>query len=104
MFINFLEATCTDANLVQVADLVKNIITVIRWGVPVVIVILAMIDLGKAVTSQKEDEIKKATSGLVKRLIFGVVFFLVPSIVGFVLGLVAGSSEGVACFTTFLPV
>ena len=39
-----------------IAGLLKTIYTVIKIAVPLILVLMGMIDLGKAVISQKEDE------------------------------------------------
>ena len=48
----------------------------------------------KALTAQSQDEVKKATNKLVKRLIIGVLIFVLPTILEFVLKL-AGIEFGV---------
>ena len=55
---------------------------------PVIIIITGMIDIVKAVTAQKEDEMKKAQKKFVNRLIAGSVVFLVFVIVELVIGFV----------------
>ena len=79
----------------EIASLIQSIVTLIQVGIPIILVIMGMLDLGKAVTSQKDDEIKKAQSLLIKRLIYGVLIFLVVAIVKFALGLV-GDNAGAA--------
>ena len=63
-----------------------------------------MLDLGKAVMAQKEDEIKKSQQLFIKRLISAVLVFLVVFIVQIVIGLVAGddSSNITNCIDCFL--
>ncbi len=56
--------------------------------IPLLIIILGMIDLGKAVVAQKDDEIKKATSSIIKRVVIGIVIFFIPTIVYLFFGLV----------------
>lgn len=48
---------------------------------PVIIIITGMLDMFKAVSAQKEDDIKKAQQKFVRRLIAGAVVFLVFVIV-----------------------
>lgn len=82
----------------EITSILGSIVTLIQIAVPILLVILGMLDLGKAVTSQKEDEIKKAQSILIKRLIYGVLIFLVIAIVKFILGIVGDSAgEAIAC-------
>ena len=40
-------------------SIIRIIVNIIKIGVPIILIILGMIDMGKAVASQKDDEIKK---------------------------------------------
>ena len=60
---------------------VGTIITIIQWTIPIMIVLLGTLDLGKAVMAGKDDEIKSAQKMLIKRVIYGVVVFFVVVIV-----------------------
>ena len=62
------------------------VITIFKIAIPVVIVIFGIIDLGKAVTASKDDEIKKALKQLGYRLAAGVMIFFVPTLVLLVFG------------------
>lgn len=77
----------------EVTGLIGNIVTLIQIGIPIILVVMGMLDLGKAVASQKEDEIKKAQSMLIKRLVYGALVYLVVFIVGFVVNLVSGDAS-----------
>lgn len=82
---------CSDtANLWQ---FVGYILLVFKIVIPIILIIFGMIDLGKAVTSSKDDEIKKATQALAKRAIAAVVIFFIPTIVGAIFGIVDGFQE-----------
>lgn len=59
-------------------NLIDEILAYPRIIVPALVIVLGMIDLAKAVIASKEDEMKKAQSTFVKRLIIGVAFFLIP--------------------------
>ena len=60
------------------------ILWVFKVAIPVIILVMGMIDLGKAVTASKDDEIKKAMKQLMIRLISGVLIFFIPTIVIFI--------------------
>ena len=60
---------------------IKFVINVIRWAVPIVLIVLGSIDLFKAMASNKDDEAKKAQKTLIRRAIYGVVIFLIPFLV-----------------------
>ena len=71
---------------------------------PVIIIITGMLDIVKAVTAQKEDEMKKAQKKFVNRLIAGAVVFLVFVIVETVINFVAerDTADAMNCVNCFL--
>lgn len=79
----FCEST---ANIWQI---VGYILFAAKIIIPLLLIIFGIMDLGKAVIASKDDEIKKATTSLVKRAIAAVVIFLIPTIVTFIMGIVS---------------
>ena len=71
-------------------DIVGLIYKAIQIGVPIILIIIGMFDMGKAITQQKEDEIKKAQSLLVKKAIAAGIVFLMFSLVSLLLNIVDG--------------
>lgn len=49
--------------------------------IPLLLIILGMVDLGKAVVSSDDKAISKSVSTLVKRFIAAILIFFIPSIV-----------------------
>ena len=96
--INFLDVCGTylggagiPSNLAYIIYLIVRLIQVV---VPILLIVWGMLDLGKAVMAQKEDEIKKGQQTFVKRLIAAAIVFFVVSIVKLLVGLVGGDSDG----------
>ncbi len=88
--INFLTSAadiCTDSQTVKIFVFIGNIVTILKIIVPIILVIIGSVDLIKAVMAQKDDEIKKAYSTLLKRVIIGVVIFFLPGLVKMVINL-----------------
>ena len=71
-----------------IGDLVHCVYIGIKIVVPILLVLFGMIDLGKAITAKKEEDIKKYQSSCVKRLITGILVFIVVFVVEFLLGFV----------------
>lgn len=97
---------CND--LAPLINLIKHgLIPIFQIGIPLLLIVFGMLDLGKAVIASKEDEIKKAQGMLIKRAIYAVAVFFVVLIVQFVFSMVASStSEGDAtswysCWTQY---
>lgn len=84
---NFLVSVCSP-NFQPLWNVVGFVVKTIWIGIPILLIVLGMIDLGKAVVASKEDEVKKATKAFGKRFIYAVAVFLVVWLVGFVLGTV----------------
>ena len=62
-----------------------NILKWVRYGVPILVIILGGIDFVKAIASDSDDELKKAGGRFVKRLIAAALIFLVPFLLEFIL-------------------
>lgn len=83
-----------------VGDLIHYVYLGIKIVVPILLVIFAMLDLGKAIAAKKEEDIKKHQGNCVKRIITGVLVFLISIGVEFVLGFVepnTGKDSPVKC-------
>lgn len=61
---------------------------IIQIGIPMLLIVLGSIDLGKAVIASDDKEVKQATSRLVKRCIYAVAIFFLVTIVQLLLNLV----------------
>ena len=66
---------------------IGEIIYVIRIVIPVIIVLLGTIDLGKAVMAGEEKVVKESQKNFIKRLIYGVAILFIFIIVEVVFGL-----------------
>ena len=88
----------------KIPNTVHTVILVIQIAVPVVLVIMGMMDLFKAITAQKDDEIKKGQQMFVKRLIAAALIFFVIAVVKLLFSFVAEDSNGdmISCVNCFL--
>lgn len=78
------------ANIWQV---VGYVLLVFKIVIPILVIILGMIDLGKAVVASKDDEIKKGIKSLMWRAIAAVIIFFIPTLVSLIMGLVTNFSD-----------
>lgn len=81
---------CANSSLDPVWKLIGYVVDAIMIGVPILLIVLGMVDLGKAVIASKEDEVKKATKAFGKRFLYAVGVFAVVWLVTFVLNTVSG--------------
>mgnify|MGYP002802591800 CR=1 FL=1 len=72
-----------------VVSLIKNgLFPILQWGIPIILIVLGTLDLGKAVIASDEKQVKEAQGKLVKRLIYAVLVFFVVFIVNFIFSMI----------------
>lgn len=76
----------------KLAYMIQMVVLAIQVVVPILLIIWGMLDLGKAVVAQKEDEIKKGQQTFVKRIIAAAIVFFVVTIATLLINLVADDS------------
>ena len=87
----------------KVPELTSFAVTAMEVAIPVIIVIFGMIDLIKAITSGKEDEMKKAQGIVIKRLIAGALVFFIFAIVKLLINAVDNNAAGIIdCMNCFI--
>lgn len=82
---------CND--IAPIIKFIKNIFNLIQIIIPIGLIIMGAVDLGKAVLSSDDKEIKMATSKLIKRAIAAVMIFFLVLIVKLVMGLISDSGD-----------
>ncbi len=87
--------TICSAIPVEITNITATIYTIIKIGVPLLLILFGMWDFGKSVMAGKEDEIKSNQKLFIKRLIAAAVVFLILAIVQLILGLVTTENEGI---------
>lgn len=81
-----LSTFCTKAK--EILTFVGWALTIFKVAIPFIIVAYGIMDLGKAVTAAKDDEIKTAAKRLLFRAIAGVCIFFVPTMILWLFGTV----------------
>lgn len=72
------------AELAEIIGIIKWVINIICWAIPIILIVLCIFDIAKIVTAGNiDDKLKKEVTGrITTRIIFAVILFLVPTIVG----------------------
>ncbi len=87
----------------KVLQLSNTVINVLQIAVPVILIIMGSIDFLKAVSSSKDDDIKKAQGMFIKRLVMGALVFFVFVIVKLLISAIGGDSDGIwGCVECFI--
>ena len=80
--------------LITITGLIRHgVVPIIQYGIPLILIVLGMIVLGKAVIAGKEEEQKKAQSMLIKRCIYAVAIFFVVAIVTLITSIVSKNTN-----------
>lgn len=85
---------CSQPGVLSVFKMIKTILNVIRFIVPIILIIAVTIDIIKSMTNPESKENGK---NIGNRLIAAIIVFLVPTIVNLIMNLVdisLGSGEG----------
>lgn len=69
----------------MIINIVIELLDVIHFFVPVVLIIFCTIDIFKIIVSKKEDEVKKLRNDVFWKIIYAVIIYLIPFLVPFVL-------------------
>lgn len=70
-----------------------GIFPIVQIGIPIILIVLGTIDLGKAVISSDEKQVKEAQSRLIKRCVYAIAIFFIVTIVRLVFSTIANISE-----------
>lgn len=76
------------------------VLTIFKVAIPFIIIIYGIMDLGKAVTASKDEEIKTAAKRLAYRAVAGLCIFFIPSLVLWLFGAVSDFGEASQGFDT----
>ena len=67
----------------------KGVFPIVQIGIPILLILMGTIDMGRAVIASDEKEIKAAQSRLIKRVIYAIVVFFMVTLVTVVMNIVA---------------
>lgn len=93
-FVQILDGCCPK-DISDVMSIIKFVINVICWAIPIILIVLCIFDIAKIVTAGNiDDKLKKEVTGHVtSRVIFAVIIFLVPTIVRLLFGVLPVVSD-----------
>ena len=72
----------------EILGIIITILNVIKFIVPIVLIILCTIDIFKIIVSKKEDEIKKLRKDIFNKIIYSVLIYLIPVLIPFILNII----------------
>lgn len=82
--------------------LISMLVNLLKIATPIILIIVSILSLVKALAASKEDEIKKAQSALIRKMIAAAMVFFVISIVQFVILKVSNTDDEADGFSSCL--
>ncbi len=93
-------AFCEEPEILNLILFLRSIIDVICILVPIALVVMVSVELGKIVFSASNKTVKSATKGIFNKIIATIVIFFIPVLVNLILGNLGESSvQQTACWT-----
>ena len=72
-----------------IVRIIKNgLFPILQIGIPIILIVLGTLDLGKAVISSDDKAVKEAQSKLIKRGIYAILVFFIVTLVNLVFSMV----------------
>ncbi len=82
-----------ESELLYTFRIIGYVIYAIKVLVPIIIIIMASVDFGKAMISGDDKDLKSSTTNIIKKIIIGVVVFFIPTLLMFVINLIDSTNE-----------
>ena len=87
--------------LLPIVKVIVSVMKIVTIVIPIALIVYGTIDLGKAVIASEEKEVKAAQKRLIQRFIYAALVFFVPTLVYFVMNMVAsGETDADTTYTT----
>ena len=61
-----------------------DVLDIIHFFVPIVLILFCTMDIFKIVVSKKEDEVKKIRNGIFRKIIYAIIIYVLPFIIPFI--------------------
>ena len=72
-----------------IVRIIKNgLFPILQIGIPIILIVLGTLDLGKSVISSDDKAVKEAQSKLIKRCIYAILVFFIVTLVNLVFSMV----------------
>lgn len=94
---------CAEDNVMKAIRVIGYILLIARVAVPIIIIAMGTLDLYKAVMSGGSDTLVKQGKALLFRVVIGILIFVLPSLINWVITSLSEDPQGNAqCFNCLL--
>ena len=78
-----------NSEMQTIMEIYINLLDVVHFFVPVVLILLCSIDIFKIVVSKKEEDAKKLRNGVFKKIFYAIIIYALPFLIPFVFNMVS---------------
>ena len=78
---------CTN-EMQMILDIVIKVLDVIRFFVPILLIILCTIDIFKIIVTKKDDQVKKLRKDIFMKIFYAILIYLIPFLIPLVFRLI----------------
>ncbi len=87
---------CSD-KIMGIYELIGIFLKIFKFIIPLIIIALGSFSFFKAMTSSKEITLKKESISLIKKIVAGILIFLLPNIVLYLFEITGFDKSGYSC-------
>lgn len=100
----------TCGQLAPIMRVLAYLIKLLKIAIPIVLIALIIIDFAKAVVASDEKKMNEAKNASIKRVVYALIIYLVPTIVSLLFktlgdnlggGELTSATEWISCFNRF---
>lgn len=70
-----------NSDMQLVFGIIVSLFDLIRFIIPIVLIVLCTVDIFKIIVSKKEDEIKKLRKEVVMKVVYAIIIYLLPFLI-----------------------
>ena len=77
-----------NSDMQMIFEIVIKVLDLVRFFIPILLIIFCTIDIFKIIVSKKEDEVKKLRKDIINKIAYAIIIYLIPFLIPFILNLV----------------
>ena len=70
-----------NSDMQLVFGIIVSLFDLIRFIIPILLIVLCTVDIFKIIVSKKEDEIKKLRKEVVMKIVYAIIIYLLPFLI-----------------------
>ena len=76
------------SDMQMILNIIITLLDLVKFFIPILLIIYCTIDIFKIIVSKKEDEIKKLRKDIFNKILYSVLIYLIPVLIPFILNII----------------